>query len=149
MSTLFWPLEKGHFQDGVQDDCWRLKLLISKALFNLERCSWCQIVGFNSIFNILKASFSLVTIKESFSRWRPRWLPKAKIVDIQGTALFNLERCSWRQIVGFNSCFNIIKVSFILTTRKGSFSRWRPRWLPRAEIVVIQHTIQPRKVFLV
>jgi len=44
---------------------------------------------------------------------------------------------------------NIVKVSFILTIRNGSFSRWRPRWLPRAIIVDIQGTIQPSKVLMV
>jgi len=29
---------------------------------------------------------------------------------------------------------NIVKVSFNLTTGKGSFSRWRPRWLPGNKI---------------
>jgi len=37
------------------------------------------------LFNILKVYFGLTIRKRSFSRWRPRWLPRAKIVDIQGT----------------------------------------------------------------
>src|SRR6218665_283193 len=45
--------------------------------------------------------------------------------------------------------FNILKVYFILTIRKGSFSKWRPRWLPRAKILYIQGNNQHRKVFLV
>src|SRR6218665_3965614 len=62
-----------HFLDGVKDGCQELKLPIFKALFNIERFSWCQItfnilyksllyshyyswcqiVGFNSSFNIV------------------------------------------------------------------------------------------------
>src|SRR6218665_2071733 len=40
----------GYFQDGVQDGCRELHvlLLISTALFNRERCSWCLIVEFNT-----------------------------------------------------------------------------------------------------
>src|SRR6218665_300397 len=38
----------GHFQDGVQVGYQALQLLISKALFNLGRCSWCQVVGFKT-----------------------------------------------------------------------------------------------------
>jgi len=41
---------------------------------------------------------------------------------------------------------NIVKVFFILTIRKGPFSRWRPRWQPRATILDIHGTIQNRNM---
>jgi len=50
-------LEKGHFQDGVQDGCRELKFSISKAIGNIEKSFWCQTVGLNSSFNILKVPF--------------------------------------------------------------------------------------------
>src|SRR6218665_370950 len=37
--------------------------------------------------------------------------------------------------IRYSPTFNILKVSFILTIRKGSFLRWRPRWLPRSKIL--------------
>src|SRR6218665_2059376 len=55
-----------------------------------------NLVLFLMLFNIVKVSFILTIRNGSFSRW----LPRAIIVDIQ---LFNLERCSWCLIVGFNT----------------------------------------------
>jgi len=43
--------------------------------------------------------------------------------------------------------YNTEKVYSILAIRKGSFSRWRPRWQLRAKMLCIQSSIQPRKVF--
>src|SRR6218665_2916786 len=57
-----------------------------------------NLVLFFMLINIVKVSFILTIRNGSFSRWRPRWLPRAISVDIK--ALFNLERCSWCQIVG-------------------------------------------------
>src|SRR6218665_2237674 len=144
---LFLPLKKGHFQDGVQDSCRELKLLISMTIFNIERCSWCQIVGFNSNFNILKPPLFLPLEKGHFQEGVQDGCRELKVLI--SMAIFNIERCSWCQIVGFNSNFNILKASFILTTRKGSFSRRRSRWLPRAKSVDIHGNIQHRKVFWV
>jgi len=83
---------------------------------------------------MLKVPFILTIRNGSFSRWCLRWLPRAKILYIQG----NIQHTQvfWRQTVGFNSSFNILKVPFILTIRKGSFSKWRPRWLLRGNISI-------------
>src|SRR6218665_282416 len=60
-----------------------------------------------------------------------------------------IQKVSQWNLVLFFMLFNILKVYFILTIRKGSFSRWRPRWLPRAKILYIQGNIHHRKMFLV
>ena len=39
-------------------------------------------------------------------------------------AIFDTHKSFWCQTVGFNSSFNILKFPFLLTIRKGSFSRW-------------------------
>src|SRR6218665_114659 len=75
---------KGSFQDGVQDGCRELNFSISKALFNIHKSFWCQTLGFKSSFNILNVPFLLIIRKGLFSRWRPRWLPRAKLLYIQG-----------------------------------------------------------------
>src|SRR6218665_1387842 len=60
-----------------------------------------------------------------------------------------IQKVSQRNLVLFFMPFNILKVCLSLTIRKGSFSRWRSRWLPRAKILYTQGNIQPRNVFLV
>ena len=52
-----------------------------------------------------------------------------------------IQKVSQRNLLLFFMPFNILQVLFILTIRKGSFSRWRPRWLPRANILYIQGNI--------
>jgi len=52
-----------------------------------------------------------------------------------------IQKVSQRNLLLFFRIINILKVSFILTIGKGSFSRWRPRWLPRAKILYIQGII--------
>jgi len=70
--------------------------------------------------------------------------------SINGSTLNKLiQQVYQRNLVLLFMLFNIVKVSFILTIRNGLFSRWRPRWLPRAIIVDIQGNIQPRKVLMV
>ena len=114
-------------QDGVQDGCRELKFSICKAIFNIHKCCfWYQTVGvgFNSIFKILKVPVLLNIRKGSISRWRPRWLLRAKILFSIFKAICNIEKSFWCQTVGFNSSFNILRVPFLMTIRKGSFSRW-------------------------
>src|SRR6218665_751453 len=60
-----------------------------------------------------------------------------------------IQKVSQRNLLLFFMPFNILKVPFILTIRKGSFSRWRPIWLPRAKSFYIQGNIQHTQVFLV
>src|SRR6218665_335175 len=70
--------------------------------------------------------------------------------SINGSTLNKLiQKVYQRNLVLFFMLINIVKVSFILTIRNGSFSRCRPRWLPRAIIVDIQGIIQPRKMLMV
>jgi len=48
-----------------------------------------------------------------------------------------IEKFSQQNPLSFVMLIDIVKVSSILTIEKGSFSRWRPRWLPKAKIVHI------------
>ena len=50
--------------------------------------------------------------------------------------------------MGFGRFNNILKVYRFLTSGKGSFSRWRPRWLLGSYNDYISKTIQRRKLVL-
>ena len=45
-----------------------IKFSISQAIFNIHKSSWCQTVGFNSNFHILKFPFLRTIRKRSFSK---------------------------------------------------------------------------------
>src|SRR6218665_3306370 len=124
----------------------RAKFSISKTIFNLHKSFWCQTVAFNSSFNILKVPYLLTIINGSFQDGVQDGCRELKFSIFK--TIFNLHKSFWCQTVGFNSSFNILKVPFFLTIIKRSFSRWRPRWLPRAKILYIQDNIKHTQVFL-
>src|SRR6218665_801527 len=58
-----------------------------------------------------------------------------------------IQKVSQRNLLLFSMLFNILKVPFLLTIRKGSFSRWRPIWLPRAKFSISKAIFNIHKTF--
>ena len=66
-----------------------------------------------------------------------------------GTPKKLIQKVFWRILVDLTMLNNILKVYRVLTSGKGSFSRWRPRWLLGSYNDYISKTIQRRKLVMV
>jgi hypothetical protein len=83
------------------------------------------------LIDIVKVSSILTIGKGHFQDGVQDGCLEIKLTISQARKL--IEKFSQKTPLPFVMLIDLVKVSSILTIGKGSFSRWRPRWLSKAE----------------